>query len=62
MRELLTKADIRSADIASKYKIPVSTIQRRRKRLVDSILEKKFLLDITKTGLRSGMILANVER
>ena len=61
-RELLTKADIRSADIASKYKIPISTIQRRRKRLVDSILEKKFLLDITKTGLRSGMILANVER
>jgi DNA-binding Lrp family transcriptional regulator len=62
IRELLTKADIRSADIASKYKIPISTIQRRRKRLVDSILEKKFLLDITKTGLRSGMILANVER
>ena len=62
IRELLAKADIRSADIASKYKIPISTIQRRRKRLVDSILEKKFLLDITKTGLRSGMILANVER
>ena len=62
IRELLAKADIRSADIASKYKIPISTIQRRRKRLEDSILEKKFLLDITKTGLRSGMILANVER
>ena len=62
IRELLTKADIRSADIASKYKIPISTIQRRRKRLEDSILEKKFLLDITKRGLRTGMILANVER
>lgn len=62
IRELLTRADIRSADIASKYKIPTSTIQRRRKRLEDSILEKKFLLDITKRGLRTGMILANVER
>ena len=62
IRELLAKADIKSVDIASKYKIPISTIQRRRKRLEDSILEKKFLLDITKTGLRSGMILANVER
>jgi DNA-binding Lrp family transcriptional regulator len=62
IRELLTKSNIRSADIASKYKIPISTIQRRRKRLEDSVLEKKFLLDITKRGLRTGMILANVER
>jgi DNA-binding Lrp family transcriptional regulator len=62
IRELLAETDIRSVDIASKYKIPLSTIQRRRKRLVDSILEKKFLLDITKGGLRTGMILANVER
>ena len=56
IRELLAKTDIRSADIASKYKIPTSTIQRRRKRLEDSILEKKFLLDITKRGLRTWMI------
>ena len=56
IRELLTRADIRSVDIASKYKIPLSTIQRRRKRLEDSILEKKFLLDITKRGLRTWMI------
>ena len=62
IRELLTKSNIRSADIASKYKIPISTIQRRRKRLEDSVLEKKFLLDITKRGLRTGMILVKVER
>src|SRR5919109_5022762 len=62
VRELLTKADIRSADIASKYKVPISTIQRRRKRLVDSILEKKYLIDIRKRGLRTGIILVNVER
>jgi DNA-binding Lrp family transcriptional regulator len=62
IRELLAKADIKSVDIASKYKVPISTIQRRRKRLVDSILEKKYLIDITKRGLRTGIILANVER
>jgi DNA-binding Lrp family transcriptional regulator len=62
IRELLDKADIRSADIASKYNVPISTIQRRRKRLVDSILEKKYLIDITKRDLRTGIILANVER
>jgi DNA-binding Lrp family transcriptional regulator len=42
IRELVAKDDIRSADIASKYKIPISTIQRRRKRLVDSILKRNF--------------------
>ena len=62
IRELLAKADIKSVDIASKYKVPVSTIQRRRKRLVDSILEKKYFIDITKRDLRTGIILANVKR
>ena len=62
IRELLSKADIKSADIASKYKVPVSTIQRRRKRLEDSILEKKYLIDITKRDLKTGIILANVKR
>jgi DNA-binding Lrp family transcriptional regulator len=62
IRELLVKADIKNVDIASKYKVPISTIQRRRKRLVDSILEKKYLIDITKRDLRTGIILANVER
>ena len=62
IRELLAKADIKSVDIASKYKVPISTIQRRRKRLEDSILEKKYLIDITKRDLRTGIILANVKR
>jgi DNA-binding Lrp family transcriptional regulator len=60
--ELLAKADIKSVDIAYKYKVPISTIQRRRKRLVNSILDKKYLIDITKRDLRTGIILANVQR
>jgi len=62
IRELLAKADIKSVVIAYKYKVPISTIQRRRKRLVDSILDKKYLIDITKRDLRTGIILANVQR
>jgi DNA-binding Lrp family transcriptional regulator len=62
IRELLAKADIKSLDIAYKYKVPISTIQRRRKRLVNSILDKKYLIDITKRDLRTGIILANVQR
>jgi DNA-binding Lrp family transcriptional regulator len=60
IKELLTKSNIRTADIATKYKIPLSTLQRRRARIENSILEKKYLLDIKKKGWRTGMILANV--
>jgi DNA-binding Lrp family transcriptional regulator len=60
IKELLTKSNIRTADIAAKYKIPLSTLQRRRARIENSILEKKYLLDIKKKGWRTGMILANV--
>jgi hypothetical protein len=34
----------------------------RRKRLVDFVLERNYLLDIWRRGLRIEMILANVER
>lgn len=60
IKELLTKSNIRTADIAAKYKIPLSTLQRRRARIENSILEKKYLLDIKKKGWRTGMILVNV--
>lgn len=60
IKELLTNSNIRTADIAARYKIPLSTIQRRRARIENSILEKKYHLDIKKGDWRSGMILANV--
>lgn len=60
IKELLTNSNIRTADIAARYKIPLSTIQRRRARIENSILEKKYHLDIKKRDWRRGMILANV--
>jgi DNA-binding Lrp family transcriptional regulator len=60
IKELLTNSNIRTADIAARYKIPLSTIQRRRARIENSILEKKYHLDIKKGDWRRGMILANV--
>ena len=60
IKELLTNSNIRTADIAARYKIPLSTIQRRRARIENSILEKKYHLDIKKRDWRRGIILANV--
>jgi DNA-binding Lrp family transcriptional regulator len=40
IKELLTNSNIRTGDIAARYKIPLSTIQRRRARIENSILEK----------------------
>src|SRR5688500_974372 len=48
IKELLTNSNVRTADIAARYKIPLSTIQRRRARIENSILEKKYHLDIKK--------------
>jgi len=60
IKELLIDSNIRTADIAARYRIPLSTIQRRRTRIESSILEKKYHLDIKKRDWRRGMILANV--
>jgi DNA-binding Lrp family transcriptional regulator len=51
-----------SATIATKYNIPLSTIQRRRARLEDSILKKKYHIDIMARGWRIADILLQVEK
>jgi DNA-binding Lrp family transcriptional regulator len=60
IKELLNDSSIRTAGIAARYKIPLSTVQRRRARIENSILEKKYHLDIKKRNWRRGMILANI--
>ena len=53
IEELLNNGEIKSSDIASKLKIPLSTIQRRRATLEKfDILKKNYSLDVTKLGLR----------
>ena len=39
VKELVTRPDISSTEIASKYKIPLSTIQRRRARLEEAVIK-----------------------
>ena len=39
IKELVSNPNVRSATIASKYKAPLSTVQRRKARLENSILK-----------------------
>lgn len=55
--ELLNNGEIKNSEIASKLRIPLSTIQRRRATLEKfAILKKNYSLDVTKMGLRVAEI------
>jgi DNA-binding Lrp family transcriptional regulator len=61
-KELLNNADVRSADIAAKYHMPLSTIQRRRTRLERSVLKKTYQVNIKDLGWRNAEVLIAVEK
>ena len=55
--ELLTNADVGSSDIARKIKIPLSTVQRRRRNLERmSVIKKNYELDLGIFGVRIAEI------
>jgi DNA-binding Lrp family transcriptional regulator len=62
VRELINNPDISSTDIATKYGIPLSTIQRRRAKLEESVLSKAYNLDVRKLGWRIADLLISVEK
>jgi DNA-binding Lrp family transcriptional regulator len=62
MKELVSNPDLSSTDIAIKYHMPLSTIQRRRTRLESSILKKSYRINMTKIGWRTADILVAVEK
>ncbi|MDF0681115.1 MAG: winged helix-turn-helix transcriptional regulator [Candidatus Nitrosocosmicus sp.] len=60
--ELLSNPDITSSDIAKKIKIPLSTVQRRRRNLVRmSSISKNYELDLGIFGLRIAEISLEIE-
>ena len=61
--ELLANADVTSSAIASKYKVPLSTIQRRRTVLeYMSMLKHEYSLDPFSFGLRKVEFWVMVEK
>lgn len=49
---LSTGGKVRSSELSKRLGIPLSTVQRRRKRMEDSYLVKYYSLDFQKFGLR----------
>lgn len=62
VRELINNPNVSSSDIAAKYDKPLSTIQRRRAKLEQSILNKAYNLDVRKLGWRTADLLISVEK
>jgi DNA-binding Lrp family transcriptional regulator len=54
IEELLNDAFISSTDISKKHKAPLSTVQRRRKYLENTILTRRYEIDLKKQGFRIG--------
>src|SRR5205085_8883847 len=62
VRELVNNPDVSSTEIAAKYGKPLSTIQRRRARLEQSLLTKSYNLDMRQLGWRTADLLISVEK
>jgi DNA-binding Lrp family transcriptional regulator len=62
VKELLVNPGASSTDIADMLKVPVSTIQRRRVKLEESVLAKTYYLDVQQLGWRTADLLICVEK
>ncbi|WP_415283105.1 Lrp/AsnC family transcriptional regulator [Candidatus Nitrososphaera sp. FF02] len=62
LKELVTNPYASSTDIASKFRVPLSTVQRRRARLEDTVLKKEYALDIRRLGWRVADLLIAVDK
>ena len=56
IEELLNDAFISSTDISKKHKAPLSTVQRRRRHLENTILTRRYEIDLKKQGFRIGEV------
>jgi len=54
IEELLHDSFISSTDISKKLKAPLSTVQRRRRYLENTILTRRYEIDLKKQGFRIG--------
>jgi DNA-binding Lrp family transcriptional regulator len=54
IEELLSDAFISSTGISKKHKAPLSTVQRRRRHLENTILTRRYEIDLRKQGFRIG--------
>src|ERR687888_1375044 len=64
--ELVKDANIKNIDLSKRLKIPLSTLQRRTRQLLQSsptsVLKKRFHIDTRQLGLRRGDIIIGVTK
>lgn len=60
--EILRNPDISSSDLSKKLRIPLSTIQRRRARIENSLLKKEYSFDFMAFGMRKGDLVIDVDK
>jgi DNA-binding Lrp family transcriptional regulator len=60
--ELLRKPNISSSSLAKKVQLPLSTLQRRRAKLEEVILQKTYTFDYKSFGARVGDLIINVDK
>jgi DNA-binding Lrp family transcriptional regulator len=60
IEELLNNGEIKSSEIASKLKIPLSTIQRRRTKIEKTLFRKKYELNLNQMGFRNALVFVDV--
>jgi DNA-binding Lrp family transcriptional regulator len=61
IEELLSDAYISSTDISKRHKAPLSTVQRRRRYLENTVLSRRYEIDLKKHGFRIGEITVHAE-
>jgi len=54
IEDLLNDAFVSSTDISKKHKAPLSTVQRRRRHLENTLLTRRYEIDLKKQGFRIG--------
>jgi DNA-binding Lrp family transcriptional regulator len=59
--ELIKDANIGTSHLSRKFKVPLSTIQRRKRTLENSILNKKYEINHNELGWRAGDLIILVE-
>ena len=60
--ELIKDANVGTSHLSRKFKVPLSTIQRRKRTLENSILNKKYEINHNELGWRAGDLIILVEK
>jgi DNA-binding Lrp family transcriptional regulator len=62
LNEMLANPNVTSLNVSSRLKMPLSTVQRRRKALEGSIIKKCYELDAKGFGWRTADLLISVDK